>query len=96
MHSRQAEQKRVLALGAALHTDFIGPEGYGWQVHTDPVGHPFCLCRHEGVTWIDNRVAWPSPCACPYGTDGAVPAASSVLSDPGRTPTLSRCLSRHP
>jgi hypothetical protein len=37
------------------------PEGYGWQVYTDPVGHPFCLCRHEGVTWTDKRVVWPSP-----------------------------------
>jgi hypothetical protein len=39
--------------------DFIGPEGYGWQVYTDPVGHPFCLCRHEGVTWTDKGVVWP-------------------------------------
>ena len=36
----------------------IGPDGYGWQVYTDPAGHPFCLCRHEGVTWTGNRVVW--------------------------------------
>jgi predicted enzyme related to lactoylglutathione lyase len=59
--SIEAEQNRVLALGATLQKDFIGPDGYGWQVYTDPVGHPFCFCRHEGVTWIDKRVAWPSP-----------------------------------
>jgi hypothetical protein len=29
------------------------------SVYTDPVGHPFCLCRHEGVTWTDKRVVWP-------------------------------------
>jgi hypothetical protein len=59
--SIEVEQNRVLALGATLQKDVIGPEGYGWQVYTDPVGHPFCLCRHEGVTWIDKRVAWPPP-----------------------------------
>jgi predicted enzyme related to lactoylglutathione lyase len=52
----EAEQRRVVKLGAILQKDFIGPEGYGWQVYTDPVGHPFCLCRHEGVTWTDNGV----------------------------------------
>ena len=54
------EQRRVLELGATLQRDVIGPEGYGWQVYTDPVGHPFCLCRHKGVSWNDQRVAWPS------------------------------------
>ena len=44
------------APGPARHG---GPEGYGWQVYTDPVGHPFCLCRHEGVTWPGKRVVWP-------------------------------------
>ena len=29
------------------------------QVYTDPVGHPFCLCRHKGVMWTDNGVVWP-------------------------------------
>jgi hypothetical protein len=56
----EAEQPRVIRLGASLQRDFIGPDGYGWQVYTDPVGHPFCLWRHEGLSWIDQRVAWPS------------------------------------
>ena len=55
----EPEQRRVVKLGATLQKDFIGPEGYGWQVYTDPVGHPFCLCRHEGVTWTDEKVEWP-------------------------------------
>ncbi len=55
----EPEQRRVVKLGATLQKDFIGPEGYGWQVYTDPVGHPFCLCRHEGVTWTDKEVVWP-------------------------------------
>ena len=38
-------------LNDPVSRDFIGPEGYGWQVYTDPVGHPFCLCRNKGVTW---------------------------------------------
>jgi len=54
----EIEQRRVIELGATLQKDLIGPQGYGWQVYTDPVGHPFCLCRHEGVSWIDERVAW--------------------------------------
>ena len=57
----EAEQRRVIELGATLQKDVVGAEGYGWQVYTDPVGHPFCLCRHEGVSWVDKRVAWPSP-----------------------------------
>lgn len=55
----EPEQRRVVELGATLQKDFIGPAGYGWQVYTDPAGHPFCLCRHEGVSWTDKRVAWP-------------------------------------
>jgi Glyoxalase-like domain len=47
----EPEQRRVIELGATLQKDCIGPDGYGWQVYTDPVGHPFCLCRHEGITW---------------------------------------------
>ena len=35
-------------------------DGYGWRVYTDPVGHPFCLCRHEGISWSDGRVLRPS------------------------------------
>lgn len=55
----EPEQRRVVKLGATLQQDFIGPEGYGWRIFTDPVGHPFCLCRHEGVTWTDKGMAWP-------------------------------------
>jgi hypothetical protein len=33
------------------------------QYHLDfevgEIGHPFCLCRHEGVTWTDKGVVWP-------------------------------------
>ncbi|THV42702.1 VOC family protein [Glycomyces buryatensis] len=47
----EPEQRRVVALGATLQQNFIGPEGYGWQVYTDPIGHPFCLCRNRGVVW---------------------------------------------
>jgi Glyoxalase-like domain len=57
----EPEQRRVVKLDATLHKDFIGPEGYGWQAFTDTVGHPFCLCRHEGVTWTDKGVVWPYP-----------------------------------
>ncbi|MCU1692426.1 MAG: hypothetical protein JWM64_1517 [Frankiales bacterium] len=56
----EAEQRRVVELGATLQRDLIGPDGYGWRVYTDPVGHPFCLCRHEGVSWTDGRVVWPT------------------------------------
>ncbi|QSB05620.1 VOC family protein [Natronoglycomyces albus] len=55
----ESEQRRILDLGAKLHKDFIGPEGYGWRIYTDPVGHPFCLCRNKGVTWVDGQVVWP-------------------------------------
>jgi predicted enzyme related to lactoylglutathione lyase len=54
----EPEQRRVVKLGATLQKDFIGLDGYGWQVYTDPVGHPFCLCRHQGVTWTDNGLEW--------------------------------------
>lgn len=53
----EAEQNRVLALGATLRHDALGPDGYGWRVYADPAGHPFCLCRHQGVSWVDGRVA---------------------------------------
>jgi predicted enzyme related to lactoylglutathione lyase len=43
----EPEQRRVVKLGAILQKNFIGPEGYGWQVYIDPVGHPFCLCRNK-------------------------------------------------
>jgi predicted enzyme related to lactoylglutathione lyase len=47
----EPEQRRVVELGATLRKNFIGPEGYGWQVYTDPIGHPFCFCRNKGVVW---------------------------------------------
>ena len=47
----EPEQRRVIELGATLQQNFIGPEGYGWQVYTDPIGHPFCLCRNKGFVW---------------------------------------------
>ena len=56
----EAEQSRVLALGATLQQDFVGADGHGWRVYTDPVGHPFCLCRNKGVTWVDGRPVWPA------------------------------------
>ena len=55
----EPEKRRVVGLGATLQKDFTGPDGYGWQVFTDPAGHPFCLCRHEGVTWTGDKVDWP-------------------------------------
>lgn len=55
----EAEQSRVLALGATLQQDFIDPDGFGWRVYTDPVGHPFCLCHNKGVTWTDEGPIWP-------------------------------------
>ena len=56
----EAEHARVLALGATLQQDSIRPDGYGWRVYTDPVGHPFCLCRNEGVTWTEQGPVWPA------------------------------------
>ncbi|MER5732059.1 VOC family protein [Streptomyces sp. NPDC002138] len=55
-----AEQDRVLALGATLQREHIDPEGYGFSVYTDPVGHPFCLCRNKGVIWTDQGLIWPT------------------------------------
>lgn len=54
----EAEQNRVLALGATLRQDSIGPDGYGWRVYTDPAGHPFCLCRNERAVWTDQALTW--------------------------------------
>ncbi|MFG3104547.1 VOC family protein [Streptomyces sp. NPDC048182] len=54
----EAEQRRVLALGATLLRDCVDPNGYGFRVYTDPVGHPFCLCRNKGVTWTDQGLIW--------------------------------------
>lgn len=47
----EPEQRRIVALGATFQTETINAKGYGWQVYTDPVGHPFCLCRNPGVVW---------------------------------------------
>ena len=55
----EPEKRRVVELGATPQKDFTGPDGYGWQVFTDPAGHPFCLCRHEGVTWTGGQAEWP-------------------------------------
>jgi predicted enzyme related to lactoylglutathione lyase len=54
----EAEQSRVLALGATLQQDSISPDGYGWRVYTDPIGHPFCLCHNKGVAWTDRGLIW--------------------------------------
>ncbi|MEU0117555.1 VOC family protein [Streptomyces bobili] len=43
----EAEQRRVVALGATFQKSFVGESGYGWQVYLDPAGHPFCLCRNR-------------------------------------------------
>ena len=53
------EHARVVGLGATLALEHVGPEGYGFHVYTDPVGHPFCLCRNKGVTWTDDGPVWP-------------------------------------
>lgn len=55
----EPEHRRVVGLGAAPQKNFVGPEGYGWQIYTDPVGHPFCLCRNKGVTWTAEGPVWP-------------------------------------
>jgi predicted enzyme related to lactoylglutathione lyase len=52
------EQRRVVELGATLQKDLMDTDGYGWQVFTDPAGHPFCLCRHQWVTWAGDKAEW--------------------------------------
>ena len=54
----ETEQSRVLALGATLQQDSVGQDGYGWRVYTDPIGHPFCLCRNKAATWTDQGLTW--------------------------------------
>lgn len=54
------ERDRVVALGATVHREFLDESGHGWQVFTDPAGHPFCLCRNKGVTWVDGRPIFPT------------------------------------
>ncbi|MEW2443732.1 hypothetical protein AB0871_18095 [Micromonospora marina] len=34
----ETDQSGVLALGATLQQDAIGPDGYGWRIYADPVG----------------------------------------------------------
>lgn len=53
-----AEQTRILALGATLQHDSVDPDGYGWRVYTDPVGHPFCLCRNRTALWNGQSLTW--------------------------------------
>ncbi|MGN0063283.1 MAG: VOC family protein [Nocardioides sp.] len=55
----EVEHERVLSLGATLEQDHSDPDGFGFRVYTDPVGHPFCLCRNPGVAWVDGRPVWP-------------------------------------
>ena len=55
----EAEQARVLALGATLLQEHTDAEGFGFRVYADPVGHPFCLCRNKGVTWTDDGPVYP-------------------------------------
>jgi predicted enzyme related to lactoylglutathione lyase len=55
----EAEQGRIVSLGATLMFDHTDADGYGFRVYADPVGHPFCLCRNQGVTWTDQGPVWP-------------------------------------
>jgi predicted enzyme related to lactoylglutathione lyase len=55
----ESEGRRVIELGASLKKDFLGSDGYGWQVYTDPVGHPFCLCRNKRAIWRNGELEWP-------------------------------------
>ncbi|MCR6032078.1 VOC family protein [Nocardioides sp. zg-579] len=57
----EAEHARVVGLGAELKQDHVEADGYGFRVYVDPVGHPFCLCRNQGVSWVDGRPVWPAP-----------------------------------
>ncbi|WP_025273007.1 VOC family protein [Haloglycomyces albus] len=43
----EPEHRRVIDLGATFHKSFVADSGFGWKVYTDPVGHPFCLCRNN-------------------------------------------------
>ena len=54
----EEEERRVLALGATRQRDCVEPDGHGFRVYTDPVGHPFCLCRNRGVVWVDGGPVW--------------------------------------
>ena len=56
----EAEELRVVGLGATLRQEHTDADGYGFRVYADPVGHPFCLCRNRGVVWTDQRPVWPA------------------------------------
>ena len=56
----ESEEQRLLALGATHRKSFTNEEGYGWRIYTDPVGHPFCLCRNKPVKWIEGEPVWPA------------------------------------
>ena len=43
-----AEQNRVLALGATMQQDSIGPNGYGFRVYTDPSATPSASAATRG------------------------------------------------
>jgi predicted enzyme related to lactoylglutathione lyase len=55
----EAEERRVLGLGATLQRDCADADGQGFRVYADPVGHPFCLCRNVGVVWSGGAPVWP-------------------------------------
>lgn len=75
----------VLALGATLQQDSIGPDGYGWRVYTDPVGHPFCLCHNKGVTWTDEGfICLPIHAHSRDHRPEVRPVTSSTVSTPRR------------
>jgi catechol 2,3-dioxygenase-like lactoylglutathione lyase family enzyme len=46
-------QKAALEIGATR----LPHEGPDFRVYADPVGHPFCLCRHEriGLSTLDAQ-----------------------------------------
>ena len=44
----EPERRRVVELGATLQKDFIGPDGYGWQVYTDRSGIPSACAATKG------------------------------------------------
>lgn len=56
----EPEHERLTALGATLQKRFSKGDGYGWHIYTDPIGHPFCLCRNKGVVWQDGNPIYPS------------------------------------
>ena len=51
--------KALAVVSSERSHDHTGPDGYGFRVYADPVGHPFCLCRNKGVVWTDQGPVWP-------------------------------------